>query len=688
MEEGNNISNEQSNINNIFCTFYSSEANIYVKILFLDLLYQVFPSNCDYYVYKLEINELDDSLENEHKNLGSYDINEKNSTYDIKLKRRINDPCCLYQYFEIKMLFMKDKIEQAPISYIVPIYYNKENVIFSLFYGYGLMSFEIIIRRDTFYEIDWIREPELGFVIGNNFLRMKAKENFDKQSSRKRFVFININSYDCFPNLNLGKYTIFKYSKSTSNPSLFTIYIDEYFNHIGFFMLKKDLIKEYKVNINQLMSLYDKCKQLKNYIDLINQNFDKENYNFRDSLKDKINKAIDNMHVTSEEVNNFALFLRQNILMLKEEGKKLIFQYSYFFLLSIFNENVEYTEYYDYIIILFVSFQNQLKNKFEDKLVEMKLLYTVSEFLREYLKDDFIKNMKKIVKRELAEKKLIRLIDFSDNNIYSFVENNNYEIINNLKEDSYLFYILNQLNSSIGKNMIHSSYYTSGDSTCSMITMITLDDFKKEFESIKQRYGIKIGFNTCFNAVTNILTKITIYNENKIFGEFLKINEVKDDPNYVLTLKLSTSMKHERFTHTLVSINIFTGNLKGSPEEYLDFQNGTKLELVTDGKQESGNAFEYLLTRDIDFSMFLHSPPVNPKLKQFFDYNLWIESTMSGLNDLYLKIIDENKKNETNNSPNVPNRNKNIGYSTQKVCGDNYCDIFKNNNNSNKFVKI
>ena len=82
--------------------------------------------------------------------------------------------------------------------------------------------------------------------------------------------------------------------------------------------------------------------------------------------------------------------------------------------------------------------------------------------------------------------------------------------------------------------------------------------------------------------------------------------------------------------------------------------------------------------------MFLHSPPANTNLKDFFDYNLWIDSTMSGLNDLYLKIIDENKNYETKSSLNVLNKNINKAFSIQKVCGDNYCDILKNND-SNKF---
>ena len=275
---------------------------------------------------------------------------------------------------------------------------------------------------------------------------------------------------------------------------------------------------------------------------------------------------------------------------------------------------------------------------------------------------------------ELTKLNLIRIVDFKDDNIYSFVENNNYEIINNLGNNSYLFYILNQLNSSIGKNMIKANYTSSANSNCSMISMVTLEDFKKLFSFIKQRYGIKIGFKTNYNAVSNIITKITCYNEINLFGKYLE-KEIIEDPNYINKMKLSLCMKHERFCHILVSINIFTGYLEGSPEEYLYFEEKSKIMLVTDGKNESGNAFEYLISHNYDFLNFLHSPPENINYEQFFNFEIWIDNTMLLLYYLYRDYFEENNQISKKNSNG--NKDGNNASKTLKICRDNYCDIFK-----------
>ena len=152
-------------------------------------------------------------------------------------------------------------------------------------------------------------------------------------------------------------------------------------------------------------------------------------------------------------------------------------------------------------------------------------------------------------------------------------------------------------------------------------------------------------------------------------------------------------MKHERFCHTLVSINIFTGNMVGSPREYLDFEEKSKIELVTKGKQESGNAFEYLITRDIDFIKFLKNPPKIYNYKIFFSFHIWINNNMDELFEVYKnlsynKIIvkshnskvsekEENDKINRNISKKdkISDDNDNIS-KTLKICKNDYSDIF------------
>ena len=346
---------------------------------------------------------------------------------------------------------------------------------------------------------------------------------------------------------------------------------------------------------------------------------------------------------------------------------------------------------------MFESFQKSLKSIFKCKtnknaLDEIKLIFTVSSLLDNFLDDDYIKVLQNVKTNELLN--MIQIIDFTDKtNIYSFVEDNNNNIIEKLTINSYLFYILNQFNSSIGKNMIKVNYNSSGYSQCSMLSMITLKNLKDEFRLIKQRWGLKIGFKTDFRAVTNILTKITCYNEINLFGDFKKERNIDNDPNYYQRMILSMNMKHERFCHTLVSINIFTGNIVGSPGEYLDFEEKSKIELVTKGKQESGNAFEYLITRDIDFIKFLKNPPKIYNYKIFFSFHIWINNTMDELFEVYKNLsynktivkrhnskVSEKEENDKINrniskKDKISDDNDNIS-KTLKICKNDYCDIF------------
>ena len=192
---------------------------------------------------------------------------------------------------------------------------------------------------------------------------------------------------------------------------------------------------------------------------------------------------------------NCYLFIRQNIENLKEKGKNLIFYFSYAILIQKLKE-IKFIDYFDKIITMFESFQKSLKSIFKCKtnknaLDEIKLIFTVSSLLDNFLDDDYIKVLQNVKTNELLN--MIQIIDFTDKtNIYSFVEDNNNNIIEKLTNNSYLFYILNQFNSSIGKNMIKVNYNSSGYSQCSMLSMITLKNLKDEFRLIKQRWGLKI----------------------------------------------------------------------------------------------------------------------------------------------------------------------------------------------------
>ena len=425
------------------------------------------------------------------------------------------------------------------------------------------------------------------------------------------------------------------------------------------------------------------------YIDRIKNLYKKGDYSFSKKIYTEMTSNLEiSCDISPDEIDSFNLFLRQDIKILEKSGKELIFNFSYANLLLYFIEKKQLRKYFDHIIILFENFQRYLKNCTLDNFDELKLIFSVSQILRHYLADDYIKNISVYNKDELIKLNLIRIIDFKDKNIYSFVENNNYEIINNLNNNSYLFYILNQLNSSIGKNLIKANYISSAYSNSLMISKITLEDLKKEFDSIRQKYGLKIGFKTDYYAISNVITKITCYNEINLFGKYLE-KEIIEDPNLIHKMKLSLSMKHERFCHILVLINIFTGNLKGSPEEYLFFEGKTKIKLVTDEKKESGNAFEYLISQNFDFLNFLRSPPKNINYKEFFDPKIWVDNNMDDLYELYLRSIERKNVKELleNKNSNRKDDDHEDSYKDDnlKICRDNYCDIFKEKKKLSKY---
>ena len=560
---------------------------------------------------------------------------------------------------------------------MIPFYYNKTNVVFSPFYNIGIMSFEIIMRKDTFIESDWIKEPLLDFKFGNKCLEIASQEKFEENACQKRFLFININTYKCFPNLNLGKYSIFKYNFTTDAPSHFKVYLNEDFEHIGFFRFKIGSLKEKTVDFDKLNKLYEKCQKFKEYIDEIKTLYKKGNYLFEIKVYTKMTLNLEVLNdISPDEIDNLNLFLRQNIKILEEKGKELIFYFSNVNLFLFFI-NKDLGKYFVHIMILFETFQNYLTNIYLDEFDKLKLIFSVSEILKGYLTDDYVGNILDYNIEELVKLNLIRIVDFKDDNIYSFVENNNYEIINNLNNNSYLFYILNQLNSSLGKNMIRENYISSQNSNCSMISMVTLEDLKKEFGSFKQKYGLKIGFKTKYNAISNIITKITCYNEINLYGKYLE-KEIIEDPNYIYKMKLSITMKHERFFHILFSINIFTGNLDGSPEEYLYFEEKSEIMLVIEGQKESENGFEYLISKNFDFLNFIDSSPKNINFEQFFDFKIWIDNTMLVLYYLYNNYI-KGKNSLSKENPNGKNDVKDDinENKTLKICRDNYCDIFK-----------
>ena len=70
-----------------------------------------------------------------------------------------------------------------------------------------------------------------------------------------------------------------------------------------------------------------------------------------------------------------------------------------------------------------------------------------------------------------------------------------------------------------------------------------------------------------------------------------------------------------------MSINIFAGNLDGLPLENFGFENDISIKLVSDKKTESGNAFEYLMTKNVYIINFLKNTQENKDVSKCLNYN-------------------------------------------------------------------
>ena len=140
---------KQNYENNDFEKFYLKEVYLHIQLLFLDLIYDLKPKKTDFCVNSIEIYDINESesIDNPENKYIYKQIIKKEDKLIITLKKKIHSPCCFYQYFNVKLNFKDSKGNSKNITYMIPLYYNQKNIIYSLYYNYGYKSFEIIIKK-------------------------------------------------------------------------------------------------------------------------------------------------------------------------------------------------------------------------------------------------------------------------------------------------------------------------------------------------------------------------------------------------------------------------------------------------------------------------------------------------------------------------------------------------------------
>lgn len=287
-----------------------------------------------------------------------------------------------------------------------------------------------------------------------------------------------------------------------------------------------------------------------------------------------------------------------------------------------------------------------------------------------------LSNIAKDPKKSLeikAQKELLDLLDFSENTIYKDAIINNMDFIIQLKRSSFIYKYLLQFNSAskLNQNLVYDDGTNEERKLkTTMISMITIHQLKYDlFKSLPQ-YGIRLFFNYDDDKATTIInTSITMFNEIKLFKKPLTILDLNpdNDTNFIKRVRISITIKHERFCHIKKIFNKNEDNYINSP---IVFYNLDSHELIIfhqdeeNFKGEIGESFGNLITnnhRELIIELYNID---DIQMKKLYDNSIWVNEANNNLID-ELKAIT---KLETEHEPeyievyNYEESEKNIKY--------------------------
>ena len=163
------------------------------------------------------------------------------------------------------------------------------------------------------------------------------------------------------------------------------------------------------------------------------------------------------------------------------------------------------------------EFYNKCKLVEKDFLQTAKLYNTACHMIIDFLEVD----------NELKGDILFDLIQFDNDNIYKEANHNNIDLILKLTKNSFLYPYFLQFNSSF--NNSENIIFSSENIETFKVSMLTLNQIKLDLLKSLSKYGIRMYFNTKYFASSVLSTGITIYNEKKLFRQFLEKEELKSN---------------------------------------------------------------------------------------------------------------------------------------------------------------
>ena len=596
----------------------------------------------------------DDCLQNIYNKINKIKIGNLELDIDLKLEKIYKVNFSDYINSDYRIYTCTFIFDTTEIEFGICVYFNRTNYYYcDVNQKNDPKSIEIIFS-------DFSEKNLKDCYIEYNNHKFDVKENFNDIKTRKRISIINIDLNKIklpkkknkqkgekdiefttkginFKNILISIY------KGKNSDNIIGIFKNQPYTH--FDINKKQIIKDLK-NIIEPSKNYLNYKNNKSF-DIYFNNINHKNPIYKEGLI-KSEEFYQN-----SEIEKF--FLKYNPL-LDECDLEIYKLYSEFLLLFPKIKNKTKNQTYFYIKQYYFSkkaienFRKTIPNNITEK-EKIILEYTACRVLFALLSNE---------KGNYVEE-IFEFIDFkNENSIYHAAVEHNKRFINLLKEDSEIFPFFLQLNSGSSSNYLDQNNLILS----SRISMLSLNQIRNHLKSCILDYGIRIKVLSYFNALTLTETRITIFSEINIFGNYLTNLDINNDYEYNKRFVLSNIMKHEQFGHIKFSINDSSFNLDNPPfiksisqyESYSPVETYSPLNdefneiydpnLSSNDRGESGYSFSFYLTRgDKSLYNFLENKDANFK-ELFQSVELMVSNDLSEFCKKLKKLVDENGNEE------------------------------------------
>ena len=617
----NNSENEELNKISIFGALYS---NNFPKSKEGTIIFNFIDFEDDYFLKQLTI----------MKNI--YKINQK------RLEIMITDNDIPFEncYYKNIRIYFADKNNNLK-DIILTVHYDQKN--------YYCCSKDIEIANSS----EFVFYKNYPKITINDKYNVEIEEKFEEKQIFKRINILNVDR----EKIKLNEKPLFFYDSSDKKTKI-NIHEDALFPDILFLIGQNlNILSFFNKNIIYKQSIIeDKSKKellkLLQGIEFIEKDNSLENLK---KYEKELNAVISNLNI-NYNYNMFKRYFYSKIKNFNRYDADLLIKYGkYLILKNVFideNNILDFNELnykkYKKINDSLNEFYNKCKLIEKDFLQTAKLYNTACHMIIDFLEVD----------NELKKDILFDIIQFENDNIYKEANHNNIDLILKLTKNSFLYPYFLQFNSSFDNS--ENIIYAREKIETFKVAMLTLNQIKLDLLKSLPKYGIRMFFDTKYFASSVLSTGITIYNEKKLFGQFLEKEELKsiNDNKYIKRVKLSFIQKYERFSHYKKTLNKTEENFLDSPRGIINFE-GDKIFILSSElspeKGELGESLEYIMTNGeqnlIDTILNLKE---EIDLKELYNNDLFLDNNNTNLIKKLKEIQDLTENHGNSSEKNIP----------------------------------